>query len=117
MSGTYLATLVVYGLFISLFMTTNPMPWWLSTIIAWTIGTVAFAFGRREAQAVSIASLTWLILLLALPTILAVVLATIVDQATIGETLAVTVAWSIGYLALPLLFRSSARLPETSAVQ
>ncbi len=115
--GTYLATILIYTIVTSLFLGPNPVHWVLGYTIALTVGTVAFMFGRREASSSSIVPLTWLALLLALPTILAVVLGTIVEQATTSETIVVTTVWIVAYLTLPLLFGSSPRLPERSAVQ
>jgi len=116
-TGSYLATLAVFGLFISLFAGPNPLVPVLTYTIAAVIGSVAFMFGRREAQAISMVPLTWLVLLIALPTILAIVLGTIVENATPAETVLVTIIWSVAYLALPLLFTGSARLKPQAAVQ
>lgn len=110
--GTYLGSLIVYTLFVSLFLTVSPLPDLLMYAIAFAIGTVAFMFGRREASFTT-PSLTWLALLLALPMILGLVLGTIIETATTVESILITCLWVGAYLALPLLFGLTRRQQHT----
>lgn len=115
-AGSYLASLTAYTLFISLFLTSSPLPSILMYTVALVIGSVAFVFGRRQAQSTSVTPLTWLVLLTALPVIMALVLGTITERATLLESIIVTLTWAITYLALPLLF-GSARTDTEPALQ
>lgn len=115
--GALVGALVVYVLFISLFSTQNLLGNWLTAVIALVIGTVGYLFGRREAQTTSIGSVTWLALLIALPTIMAVILSSVTEHTTTGETIIVTTCWVLAYLAIPFLFGKQPRSESVTAVQ
>ncbi len=115
--GTMLGALIFYLLFISLFSTQNLLGNWLTAVTALVIGTVGYLFGRRQAQATSVAPITWLMLLIALPTIMAVVLSSVTEYTTLGETIIVTFSWVLAYTALPFLFGRRPRPQPVTAVQ
>jgi hypothetical protein len=115
--GSLLGSLIVYILFISLFSAENLLGNWLTAIIALVIGVVGYLFGRREAQAESVAPITWLALLVALPTIMAVILSSVTEQTTLPETILLTLCWVFAYVALPFLFGSKPRSDSVTAVQ
>ncbi len=115
--GSYLGSIVVFGLFAALFAANNPLGPLTTIVVTALTGTLGFWFGRREAQSATLNSTTWLIVLVALPTIFVVVTGSLIDIAPPGYYLATLAGWSVAYLVLLNVLGRQPRTDLVSAIQ